>query len=181
MAVGTAARKSDHWFKLVDVNGDGTIQRNDLQALGERMLKHFRHDKTSPEGRRLTEAYERCWTIMAEAMDTDKNQAVSQEEFRSYMAGNAKKENADDLLRPITDAEFAVADLDNDGHLSPSEYAELLRAMGLSDVDAQQGAASIDTNRDGRISSEEYFRACRDFFAGSDDLNKRTSQVFGGV
>lgn len=179
MATDTVARKSDHWFKLVDVNGDDRIQRSDLQALGERLLGHFGYEKGSTKGRRLVEAYDRAWAVMADAMDTDKNQEISQEEFRSYMEGNAKQEKADKLLRPITDAEFAAADVDDDGVLSSSEYGELLRALGLPSADAERGAASIDTNRDGKISSEEYFKACRDFFNG--DLDSRTGQVFGQV
>ncbi|GAA2870868.1 EF-hand domain-containing protein [Streptosporangium fragile] len=180
MATGTIARKSDHWFKLVDVNGDGRIQKSDLQALGERTLSHFGYDKTSAKGRRLVEAYERAWVVMVEAIDTDKDQEISKEEFRAYMEGNADKQNADALLRPITDAEFAAADVDDDGLLSPSEFAELLRAWGLSGTDAEQGAANIDTNRDGLISSEEYFKACRDFFV-VDNLDSRVGKVFGQV
>ncbi|MET9342341.1 EF-hand domain-containing protein [Nonomuraea sp. NPDC003804] len=181
MAVGAVARKSDHWFNLVDVNGDNRIERSDLQALGERMLKRFNLDKTSVKGRRIAEAYDRCWTIMVEAMDTDRNHSISREEFRSYMESNAKRENADELLRPITDAEFEVADVDDDGYLSRSEYGALLAAMGLSENDAQVGSQSIDTDGDGRISPEEYFRACRDFFVGSENLGARTSKTFGAV
>ncbi|WP_030903781.1 EF-hand domain-containing protein [Streptosporangium amethystogenes] len=179
MAIDAIARKSDHWFKLVDVNGDGRIQHSDLQALADRTLKHFGYEKGSAKGRRLTEAYDRAWVAMAEAMDADRNEEISKEEFRSYMENNAKKENAEKLLRPVTDAEFAAADIDDDGFLSPSEYAKLLQSWGLSSSEAEKGAGNIDTNRDGQISSEEYFRACRDFFVG--ELTSRTGQVFGQV
>jgi Ca2+-binding EF-hand superfamily protein len=181
MVAGVLVQKADHWFKIVDVNGDGRIQRRDLQALGERILNHFGYSKDSAKGKKLLQAYNQAWEYMANAMDMDKNQEISQDEFRSYMAKHANRDGADRRLRPITDAEFAAADVNDDGYLSQAEYAELLRAWGLSGDEAEQGAANIDTNRDGKISPEEYFRACRDFFTGGNNLNDRAGQVFGRV
>ncbi|GAA2410449.1 EF-hand domain-containing protein [Actinomadura vinacea] len=181
MAAGTIARKADHWFVLLDVNGDGQVQRSDMRALGERILNHFGQSPDSPQGRKLLQAYDESWDYMVNAMDTDGDNAISREEFRNYMSKNANRANADEALRPLTDAEFAVTDTDSDGYLSPDEYAEFLRAWGLSDQDARLGASSIDTDRDGRISREEYFRACRDFFAGGENLSEPAGQVFGRV
>ncbi len=115
---------------------------------------------------------------MYELTDTDKDNRISRAEFQGYMDRNAKPSTADGLLRPITDAEFDVADTDGDGYLSPDEYAELLRAFGLSTRDARTGARSIDTDNDGRISREEYFVACRDLYS-KEAADDRSSQVFG--
>lgn len=181
MVAAATAKKADHWFNMADRDGDGQITRDDLLNLAHGILNHFGHSAEDPKGRALVRAYEQAWVYMANAMDTDRNQAISKEEFRSYMDQHANRDNADEALRPITDAEFAAADVDDDGYLSREEYADLLRALNLSDSDSRMGASKVDTNRDGRISPEEYFRACRDFFAAGENLDKKTGQVFGRV
>ncbi|KOG58512.1 hypothetical protein ADK76_17110 [Streptomyces griseoflavus] len=178
MVAGVIAQKSDQWFNLADVNGNGYIEEDDLRQLAERTLTHFGYSKESPKWARLHEAYAKAWQIMYELTDTDKDNRISRTEFQGYMDRNAKPSTADGLLRPITDAEFDVADTDNDGYLSPDEYAELLRAFGLSTRDARTGARSIDTDSDGRISHEEYFVACRDLYS-REAADDRSSQVFG--
>ncbi|MFH8748041.1 EF-hand domain-containing protein [Streptomyces rimosus] len=178
MVAGVIAQKSDQWFNLADVNGNGYIEEDDLRQLAERTLTHFGYSKESPKWARLHEAYVKAWQIMYELTDTDKDNRISRTEFQGYMDRNAKPSTADGLLRPITDAEFDVADTDNDGYLSQDEYAELLRAFGLSTRDARTGARSIDTDSDGRISHEEYFVACRDLYS-REAADDRSSQVFG--
>ncbi|MET9294880.1 EF-hand domain-containing protein [Streptomyces sp. NPDC003077] len=180
MVAGIIAQKSDQWFDLADINNNGYIEASDLQQLAERVLTHFGHSKDSREWERLHSAYAKSWEIVNELTDTDKDGRVSREEWRTYMARNAKPATADGLLRPITDAEFAVADTNHDGYLSPDEYAELLRAFGLSTRDARVGAKSIDTDNDGRISPEEYFVACRDLFSGAP-ADAPSSRVFGAL
>ncbi|GAA2720185.1 EF-hand domain-containing protein [Actinocorallia aurantiaca] len=179
MVSATVSKKADRWFEATDINGDGQIQRSDLRALGERILTHFGHNVDSAKGRKLLQAYDRSWEYIASAMDMDRDEAISKEEFRVYMDEKADRKNADKALRPVTDAEFAAADVDDDGYLSRDEYAELLRAFNVKDQDAHVGAEAIDTDRDGRISPEEYFRACRDLFAGGENLGERSGQVFG--
>ncbi|WP_030674224.1 EF-hand domain-containing protein [Streptomyces rimosus] len=178
MVAGVIAQKSDQWFNLADVDGNGYIEEVDLQRLAERTLTHFGYSKESPKWARLHEAYAKAWQIMYELTDTDKDNRISRTEFQGYMDRNAKPSTADGLLRPITDAEFDVADTDSDGYLSQDEYAELLRAFGLSTRDARTGARSIDTDNDGRISHEEYFVACRDLYS-REAADDRSSQVFG--
>lgn len=178
MVAGVIAQKSDQWFNLADVDGNGYIEEVDLQRLAERTLTHFGYTKESPKWARVHEAYAKAWQIMYELTDTDKDNRISRSEFQAYMDRHAKPSTADGLLRPITDAEFQVADTNDDGYLSPDEYAELLRAFGLSIRDARVGARSIDTDNDGRISSEEYFVACRDLYS-REVADDRSSQVFG--
>lgn len=179
MVSATVSKKADRWFEATDVNGDGRIQRSDLRALGERILSHFGHDVNSPKGRRLLQEYDRSWEYIVSTMDKNQDQAISKEEFRAYMDENARRENASEMLRPVTDAEFAAADADDDGLLSREEYAQLLRAFNVRGQDARVGADAIDTDGNGMISPEEYFRACRDLFAGGENLDENSGQVFG--
>ncbi|MVO87283.1 hypothetical protein GPA10_21585 [Streptomyces sp. p1417] len=177
MAAGIA-QKADQWFSLADVNGNGYIESADLQQLAERVLTYLGYTKESPKWRRLHEAYAKAWEIMYELIDTDKDNKISRSEFQSSMERHAKPSTADGLLRPITDAEFAAADTNDDGYLSPDEFAELLRAFGLSTRDARIGAQAIDTDSDGRISPEEYFVASRDLYSDAS-VDAASSRVFG--
>ncbi|GAA3975019.1 calcium binding protein CalD [Actinomadura viridis] len=173
-------RRAEHWFGLVDVDGDGAIEHADLQALARRIAERLGNDMSSAQGRQIKRAYERAWETIAEALDADHDQRISRAEFVSFIEGHAAGEAADTLLRPIAEAEFAAADTDGDGLLSRADYIKLLKASGLSAEDAEHGAANVDLDGDGRIDVEEYVRMCRDYFAAGG-ARPGAGEVFGAA
>ena len=80
---------------------------------------------------------------------------MTPEEYTTYIGGNAK-------------AMAALADLDQNGTLSPSEWRWQFQGLGIPDSEADESFQHIDTNGDGQITVDELIEAWRQFHFSED-------------
>ena len=65
---------------------------------------------------------------------------------------------------------LAIADTDHDGQLNPTEFLAFQRGHfpGLTEADANEAFAHLDTDGDGLLSAEEFIQATIEFWSSTD-------------
>ncbi|VDN81482.1 unnamed protein product [Brugia pahangi] len=122
-------------FKEFDLNGDGYIQKDELNAVMVKMGQCPTDDELN---------------AMFDAADKDKDGNIDFDEFLSIAYANP--------LSLSLKAVFDELDVDGDGCITRSELRTAFQRMGhnLTDSDIKAIYNQVDVNRDGKINFDEF-------------------------
>ncbi|MFD4141937.1 EF-hand domain-containing protein [Streptomyces sp. NBC_00390] len=149
-------RKIASRFAAFDQDGNGYIDREDFSGAAAALLAEFSVTARSDKGQALYSGAEAFWQGMAGIADVDGDQRVTRQEF---ITGAVKRlrdnpHRFGEIARPFLHAVIAIADEDGNG-VTPQAAARVMRALGVEAPSADQAAAALDADGDGRISEEE--------------------------
>jgi len=161
--------KLDRAFGHVDVDGDGSIEREDLLGLGARILVGFGEAPTSRAGSRLAQGFEEIWRTLAAETGTDGDGVISSEEFRAGMTSAfVEGDRFDTVFAPAAEALAGLCDTDGDGAVGPDEFGIMMAAFGTPREDARATFERLDGDGDGVLSVDELVEATRQFYTSAD-------------
>ncbi|CAF1554068.1 unnamed protein product [Rotaria magnacalcarata] len=126
-------------FNLFDRDHSGKITKSELR----RMLGALNVKATDNEVQKLLRR-----------MDTDNSGEIDFNEFKNAMAKSFFKKYS---RKELTDA-FKKFDIDGNGFISSKELENIMSRMGkhLSQKELQATISSLDLNKDGKISFDEF-------------------------
>ncbi|MER6829347.1 EF-hand domain-containing protein [Streptosporangium sp. NPDC000563] len=161
--------KLDRAFGHMDVDGDGSIEREDLLGLGARILVGFGEAPTSHAGSRLAQGFEEIWRTLAAEIDTDGDGVISSEEFRAGMTSAfVEGDRFDTVFAPAAEALAGLCDTDGDGAVGPDEFWIMMAAFGTPREDVRATFERLDGDGDGVVSVGELVEATRQFYTSAD-------------
>lgn len=164
MAASSLQAKTEAWFTMLDVDGDGVITAEDYDQLADRVVSRFEGADTS-KIQEVKREYRNVWEGLARAADADRDGQVTRDEFAA-VAMNLSPEGWDNGVR-LAAAEFSLADVNGDGYLDRDELSRLIQAYGAAANDADKITRALDKDGDGRVSQQEYEAAVRQYYAGN--------------
>lgn len=172
-------RKLARMFDVMDVNGDGLVDRADftrrVQALAE--LRGWAED--SDEYRRHLEDALEEWQAVHESADVDADGHVSRDEYLRY--ADVYLDDRDAVrawARGDAQLVFDAMDVDGDGRITVQEYRTYLEVCGVDASAADTFFAHADLNEDGRVTRAEMAHAFEEFLI-SDDPASGGNFLFG--
>ncbi|WP_326638009.1 EF-hand domain-containing protein [Streptosporangium sp. NBC_01755] len=162
-------RKLDRAFGHMDVDGSGSIKREDLLGLGARILVGFGESPTAPTGSRLAQGFEGIWRTLAAEIDVDGDRAISPAEFRAGMTSAfVEGDRFDAVFGPAAEAAARLCDADGDGTVGPDDLWVMMAAFGTSREDVAAAFERLDGDGDGMVSVGELVEATRQFYTSTD-------------
>jgi Ca2+-binding EF-hand superfamily protein len=162
-------QKLDKAFDQLDINHNGQIQRDDLIALGNRLILGFGQPATSEKGRNVMRLCEALWNELAAEADIDRDESISPDEFRRAMiSAYIEGGKFDKTFAPATRAWASIADIDTDGFVSPGDFRTMHAAFGAQDHDTRVAVATLDPKGDGRLSVPVIVVAAREYYTSTD-------------
>ena len=170
-------RKLARRFRTYDLNNDGFIEREDFDLGITRLGAAFNHSPQSPALNRLRTLSMNLWTHLAKLTDTDADGEISEAEYRSAFAIGMLEspESFKQGYLPYLDALMEVIDTDQDGHISRDEYVRWTGAlMNLSEPDAREAFARLDTDCDGLIGRTQLLDAIQAYYFGDSPRSTGT-------
>jgi Ca2+-binding EF-hand superfamily protein len=171
--------KLDRAFAHLDVDGDGHIERDDVLALGARLLIGFGEAPTSAKGKDLVAALDALWDGLADELDLGRDGRLTTDDFRDGMAGAFVHGGCyDPLLGPVVDAVARLCDTDDDGRIGLADLRTLHEAFGVDEGAAEPALARLDLDGSGRITTAELAEAAREYYT-SDDPEALGNWLFG--
>ncbi|MFB4274601.1 EF-hand domain-containing protein [Nonomuraea sp. MTCD27] len=165
--------KCDKFFAVFDVNGNGYIERQDIDLLKANVLKAGSVPPESAKAQTFNHEYDVLWRALVEAVDKDGDGRLSREEFRQALGGLHAAGMRDALYRAAAAVHVAV-DTDDDGVFRVEDLVHLYTTCGVPLDIAQSVAAGMDRNGDGTITTAEYATAWTEYFTLDNDLDSRT-------
>ncbi|MEU4213340.1 EF-hand domain-containing protein [Streptomyces sp. NPDC026206] len=168
-------RKATAQFRALDTDSNGFLERDDYNAIVDRMLDEFQVEPASPSAQNLRHQYLNLFDRLLSRMDTDGDGRISEAEFLTSVGSSVTKSQGR-AMRPVAHAVFSNADRDHDDHLSAADFRRLLRVMDAPMGDDVIARVLVD----GRLSREAFARIIEDYY-GSADPSAPGSQLFGPV
>lgn len=161
--------KADILFKVFDVDGNGVVTIDDYRQRATRLLEAYGVDADSSQGGAIVEGEVGVWTGVAAVADVDKDGQVSREEFTKWFEAKVTNDDGfDEIMTPVLQARFALADTDGNGVLNNDEFVRFNVALGSAPPKAAEAFALVDADGDGQISVDEYVTALKGFSAGGE-------------
>jgi Ca2+-binding EF-hand superfamily protein len=162
-------RKLERMFELLDLNGDGLVDRADFVQRVEAFARLRGWGQGSPElERNLAFALEE-WENLRETADTDEDGGVTREEFLRY--GDVFLDDRDAVrayARGDVQLLFDAMDTDGDGRIARDEYRAYLEVHGVDAAGADLFFDHADLDENGRISRREMAHAVEEFLLSQD-------------
>ncbi|MFE1268783.1 EF-hand domain-containing protein [Streptomyces sp. NPDC058758] len=163
--------KISHGFDHLDVDGDGRLTERDHVLCGRRVAASLGHAEGSEGERKIVDAYRGIWRNLHLPHLPEGSTAISKKEFVASTAGLAGDPDAAAATVGAPARVFLeVADTDRDGRVSPAEFLVFQRGHfpGLTEAEADEAFAHLDTDGDGSLSAEEFVRAITEFWSSTD-------------
>ena len=161
----------------LDVNKDSCISRKDFELMSKRLSEHSRMTKEQAES-----AYKEFMKV-ADALKFKPGVKISIEEAAQQaskaLLATPLEENRV-LLYGQHNILFDIIDTNKDGHISVGEYKVYCHVMApaTSEEEIIHSFSTIDANKNGEISREEFLAAAEDFLLGVEETE--LSKVFFG-
>lgn len=157
-------------FATFDRDRDGVVDVADFEAMARAITVSCGRDPESPEGIRLLDGARTFFSGLLEVADTDGDGGITESEFvdAAQVRLRHNPEGFELIARPWAEAVVDVADVDGDGVVDLVEWARVLRAMGATQRGAEEQAARIDIDGDGRVSVDEVLASAVAFYTADD-------------
>lgn len=160
-------QKITHFFNVLDNNGNGILEKDDFELVGETMSDIIGLDDNSVVRLELKLRAHRLFVQILK--DIEKEQAeLTLDEWIQFF-DDVVLSQPNDYINQSATYLFSLFDQDMDGHIDEREYLDMFKAYGLYMSVAKKAFDLLDINGDGRISGGELVKAFEDFFMSPDE------------
>ncbi|MFD4370732.1 EF-hand domain-containing protein [Streptomyces sp. NPDC058486] len=168
---GFLTAKIEQGFDKLDVNGNGVLTEEDHVEMGRRVASSLGHAEGSPEEERIIGAYLAIWREVHLPFLPAGTEELSRERFVAStrtLADNPEAARA--ALGGIAETYLRIADIDQDGRISPAEFLAFQRGHfpELTEESAAEAFGHLDTDGDGTLSPAEFTDAIIGFWTSTD-------------
>lgn len=174
-------RKLTRFFQVLDRDGDGTISREDPDAVVRRLAETRGLAPGSARFDSFHAGFLAYWHDLMERSDGNRDGVVTLDEWLSYH--DIILSDEDSYRYTVAFAAgvmFALMDVDEDGQISLAEYIEWIAAWDMMELGnfSEEMFDRLDRNGDGNLSQEEVLELMDEFFY-SDDPNAPGNWAMG--
>ena len=182
--------ESAHWvrkirtlFSTLDTDSDGFITLEDNQASPKRMIEYFNLSKEKSET--VLDYTRRVgWVQFANAgIEPPEGHRVSEQTFVENIARAVNSK--EDVAKQLAECHIILFDLKEPGFISREEYLTVFRAQGVAEEISVKRFEELDSDKDGRITVDDYTQDIRFFFTDLGDRedggvrNDERNNIFG--
>ena len=153
-----------------DLSKNGLLERKDFQLIGQTIAKSLGLKEDNSKYQQIVDSYTQAWDSALAAVAEQSGGKLSLAQFLEVRSQhdrsptekrNEQRGKIDELAQKLFDG----LDLDGSGTISITEYRLFLQALGETNEESIKLAfETIDTNKDGTISRDEFTQLRRDYF-----------------
>lgn len=165
------AAKIEQGFDQLDVNGNGVLTEDDHVEMGRRVASSLGHAEDSPEAERIVGAYTAIWREVHMPFVPAGSPGIPKSQFvASTLTLAENPEVARATLGRLAETYLGIADIDQDGQVSPDEFLAFQRGHfpQLTEERAAEAFSHLDVDGDGSLSPVEFTNAVIEFWSSPD-------------
>jgi Ca2+-binding EF-hand superfamily protein len=158
--------KQTHYFRVIDVDKNGFIEKSDWIKIGDNLAAIRGISKGSKEYITIQSNMDITWNNLREYADRNNDFRVSLDEwlnFEDEKVINCDDEWYDSYVNNTVRSLFDILDENKDGVISVEEYLQLMVSFRVQPSDGVEAFHKLDSNNDGLLSKEELLAAVYDF------------------
>jgi juvenile hormone diol kinase len=172
-------QKLTRYFRVYDVDDNGTISLPDFERVVENVRALYGVDESSPVHGGLRDGYLLRWSALAASADKDRDGNVDLDEWLSYWEDVLEDDARYEVeVVSVTERLFETFDTDDDGFLGPDEFCNFYGVYGLKSALARLVFLDLDRDGDGQVTREELMDMAHQFYR-SNDPDAPGNQLFG--
>ncbi len=163
-------------FDALDTDADGMITAADVNGLAARACDQLGLTGTA-KGTQLTDIWASWWEQMA--ADADADGRISRADFvAAHISGHGDPAAffQQEIGRFVA-AEVEALDMDGDGYVEQADYAAFLAVGGVATEIALAGFARLDTDHDGKVSTDDLIAGTAQLFLSQDPADHGTAML----
>ncbi|MFR9725802.1 EF-hand domain-containing protein [Streptomyces sp. MS19] len=159
-ATSAAAGRAGLVFTLFDANGNGVIEADDFELMGQRVLAAA---EGSDEARKaaLLASLRNWWTTLATELDADQDGRIDPAEFNAVVLA---PERFGAALDAFAVALSALGDPDGDGRIERPLFIALMRAIGFETPNVNALFDAFGPDDGDRITVDVWAAGIRDYY-----------------
>ncbi|MEM7134268.1 MAG: EF-hand domain-containing protein [Chloroflexota bacterium] len=151
-------------FRLYDVNQDGAIHQLDFEIAAARLSIDYGLELDSTEAEQIRTIYTDYWGYLQRYMDSDRDKAISEQEFvESHEFFMRQEESLEALILSMSEYIIQLTDRNGDGMINRAEYVHYLIAHNISSKDAESAFDVLDHNNSNTLTHDEILNSVRVF------------------
>ncbi len=164
--------KLTHYFRLLDYDHNGTVEKEDFVAIAENLCVLWGIKEGSPDYKKYTGMFEDSWKEFRNSVvhqDPTHSTLAEWLEFADRYVVNGSDEFFDRYMQRITREIFDCFDANGDGFISLDEYIDLFMSYNIQVRYSAKSYIHLDLNSDDLLSREEMLLAVDQFFRSPDN------------
>ncbi len=174
-------KKLTHYFRLLDFDNNGTIEKEDFMAIAENLCVLWGVKEGSHSHEKYLGLFEKSWNDFRDSVDNkDPDHATLQEwlNFCDKYLVNGSEHFFDEYVLKTAEVIFDTFDANHDGYISLDEYIDFFMAYHIQVRYSAKSYTKLDLNSDDLLSKYELMSALEEFFK-SDDENAPGNWMYG--
>ena len=160
-------QKLSHFFNVLDHDGNGVLENEDFELIGQDLSNIIGHEQDSVERLDLKLRAHRLFIQILRDLKKRDAKITPKEWLQFFEEVVLKRPN--DYVNQSSTYLFSLFDQDGDGFIDEREYLDMFKAYGLYTSTAKKAFDKLDINGDGRISGGELVQAFEEFFESADE------------
>ena len=171
--------KVTHLFKLIDVNYNGYVDRQDFRNLIFSLGSARPVTETSGTYQDLENAIMNLWDRISQMSDSSFDGRIDQEEWLKFFTFALSDDvHYATFIKPLEKTLINMIDTNGDGRISHGDYRDIALAVNVDESEISDIFLRMDANRDGYITTDEAEVAVHQFFT-SDEPTAPGNWFFG--
>lgn len=172
-------RKLQVAFESYDFDGDGALEKEDLERVASQTSKIQDLKSGTPGKKKVESVVTIGWDELQGIADADSSGEVTLDEWYVFFDGVINNPNKfEQYIQAAASRMIPYLDSDGDGKISLEDYKEFILSFNLGKGDAETAFKKLDTDNDGDITHEELKERIREFYL-SDDENAAGNWFLG--
>lgn len=163
--------KLTHYFKLLDYDNNGTVEKEDFTAIAENLCILWGIKEGTEDYEKYVGMFADSWMEFRNSVvHEDPNHATLKEwlEFADKYIVNGPDEFFDRYMQRLTREMFDCFDNNGDGFISLDEYIDLFMSYNIQVRYSAKSYIHLDLNSDDLLSRSEMLSAVDEFFRSPD-------------